>query len=60
MALPATLIEKLCCPICRSSLEYKHEPEHLTCDKCDIRFKVEDDVPVLVTDEAEKCGDRKR
>jgi hypothetical protein len=57
MALPTSLIEKLCCPICRSDLEYRRRPEHLLCSKCDVRYKVEDDVPVLVTDEAEKCGD---
>ena len=58
MALPGKLIEKLCCPICRSGLEYRQAHQQLVCSGCDVLYKVVDDVPVLQTDEAEKVENR--
>ncbi|MBD3256902.1 Trm112 family protein [candidate division GN15 bacterium] len=53
MALPQTLVNKLCCPICSADLEYKAADERLKCTSCHAQYKVVDDVPVLQADEAE-------
>jgi uncharacterized protein YbaR (Trm112 family) len=54
MALSEKLIEKLACPSCRSKLEYDEKNEKLICQECQVFYKVNNDVPVLLIDEAEK------
>ena len=54
MSLSPKLLEKLVCPNCKKSLEYKPEQEKLICNECQLAFRVNNDVPVLLPDEAEK------
>ena len=54
MALSEKLEEKLACPSCRSKLEYDEKNEKLICQECQVFYKVNNDVPVLLIDEAEK------
>jgi len=54
MALPEKLLSKLVCPKCRGLLTYDREGDHLTCPECMLRYRVTDDIPVLLLDEAEK------
>ena len=54
MALPEKLLSKLVCPKCRGSLTYDREGDYLTCSECMLRYRVTDDIPVLLLDEAEK------
>jgi len=54
MALPETLLEKLVCPQCKGKLEYRESEDRLICNKCKLAYPVEDNIPVLLIDEAEK------
>ena len=54
MPLSDKLVEKLVCPACKASLEYDKENEKLICNKCSLAYRVSQNVPVLLTDEAEK------
>ena len=54
MALSEKLLEKLVCPNCKSKLEYDQANEKLICRSCQVQYKVENNVPVLLADEAEK------
>jgi len=54
MALPEKLLEKLACPQCRGPLNYEQDKERLTCGQCQLAFRVTDNIPVLLVDEAEK------
>ncbi len=54
MALSDRLVEKLVCPKCRKKLEYRRADEKLVCASCQVAYRVENDVPVLLLDEAEK------
>jgi len=54
MALSDRLLEKLACPDCKGGLEYEREQERLICQACRIAYRIVDDIPVLLTDEAEK------
>ncbi|HOP07868.1 MAG TPA: Trm112 family protein [candidate division Zixibacteria bacterium] len=53
MTLPDKLLEKLVCPKCRSKLEYQPENERLVCANCRLAYRIVDDIPVLLVDEAE-------
>lgn len=48
------LLEILACPQCKGDLEYKAEEEKLICEKCRLRYKIEDDIPIMLIEEAEK------
>jgi uncharacterized protein len=56
MTLDKKLLEILACPKCKGDLRYKDTPqeESLTCDKCRLRYRVEDGIPIMLIDEAEK------
>ena len=54
MALPVKLVEKLACPQCHGVLDYFPDKNRLECRNCRLAFRVADDIPVLVLDEAEK------
>jgi uncharacterized protein YbaR (Trm112 family) len=48
------LLEKLVCPQCKGKLGYNRETEKLACDDCKLVYRIEDNIPVLLVDEAEK------
>jgi hypothetical protein len=53
MAVPTELLEFLVCPKCKGDLEYRTEPEEeLRCHACRLIYRVEDDIPVMLIDEA--------
>jgi uncharacterized protein YbaR (Trm112 family) len=54
MALPEPLRKKLACPKCHQPLEYIEAEDRLVCGQCRLAFRVVDDIPVLVLDEAEE------
>lgn len=53
MPLPPELLDILVCPKCHGDLEYRHEPEEaLVCHACRLVYAVEDDIPIMLIDEA--------
>ena len=52
--IPKKLLEVLACPKCKSSLQYKKEVQKLECKKCKLAFRVEDGIPIMLAEEAEK------
>lgn len=54
MALSAELLAILVCPACKGDLAYDTAGQTLTCTACRLRYKVVDDIPVMLVDEAEK------
>lgn len=53
MPLPTELLEILVCPQCKGDLEYRQEPvESLVCHACRLVYMVEDDIPIMLIDEA--------
>lgn len=53
MALDEALRKVLVCPKCKGDLTYETDPEALVCGACRLRYRVEDDIPVMLIDEAE-------
>jgi len=54
MALSADLLSILICPACRGELEYDANASTLTCHACRLRYRVVDDIPVMLVDQAER------
>lgn len=52
--LPKELLEILVCPQCKGDLEYDAAGQKLTCHACKLRYAIEDDIPIMLIDEAEK------
>jgi len=48
------LLKILACPACKDDLEYDGENNNLICDKCRLRFRIDNDIPVMLINEAEK------
>ncbi len=52
--LDEKLLEILACPACKGDLEYDRENQKLICHVCKMRYGIEDDIPVMLLDEAER------
>jgi uncharacterized protein len=53
MSLSPDLLEILVCPKCKGSLEHRTAPaESLACNSCRLIYAVEDDIPIMLIDEA--------
>ncbi len=48
------LLEILACPKCKGDLEYDEENDRLICHQCRLIYRVEEDIPIMLIDEAEK------
>ncbi len=53
MTLDPELLEILVCPECRGELEYDGDEEILRCPACRLEYRIEDDIPIMLIDEAE-------
>jgi hypothetical protein len=54
MALSPDLLGILVCPACKGDLAYSEAAQTLTCDRCRLRYRIEDDIPVMLVEEAQK------
>jgi uncharacterized protein YbaR (Trm112 family) len=56
MSLSPDLLEILVCPKCKGPLEHRTAPppppEALVCHACRLIYAVEDDIPIMLIDEA--------
>jgi len=53
MALSKSLLDIIVCPKCKGKLEYISDLNKLNCNSCRLSFRVEEEIPVLLIDEAE-------
>jgi uncharacterized protein YbaR (Trm112 family) len=53
MALSKNLLDILVCPKCKGELNLLEDNSGLVCQACRLKYPVQDDIPVLLIDEAE-------
>jgi len=46
------LKEILACPKCKGELEFREERQEIVCKACKLVYRIEDDIPVMLVDEA--------
>lgn len=51
--LSEKLLEILACPKCKGDLEYDKVNQKLVCHNCRLKFAIDDDIPIMLIDEAE-------
>jgi len=52
--MDAKLLDILVCPLCKSPLVYHKAEQELICKADRLAYKIEDDIPVMLVDEARK------
>lgn len=52
MSLNPELLAILVCPQCKGDLEYREAEQALLCRACRLRYRIEDDIPVMLVEEA--------
>ena len=54
MGVSEKLLEVLACPKCKGDVRYDRENDRIICEKCSLAYRVEDDIPVMLIEEAKK------
>jgi uncharacterized protein YbaR (Trm112 family) len=52
--IPKELFDILACPLCRADLKYTKDKKWLLCVKCSMKYPINEGIPVLLPDKAEK------
>jgi uncharacterized protein YbaR (Trm112 family) len=52
--MDSKLLEILACPACKGDLTYDRKAEKLICEKCRLKYRIKDDIPVMLVDQAER------
>ena len=53
MGLKKELLDILACPKCKGVLDYREKEDKLICAKCRLVYRVRDNIPVMLLEEAE-------
>ena len=48
------LLEILVCPLCKGPLLYRKTEQELICKPCRLAYLIQDDIPVMLEDEARR------
>ena len=56
MPIAAELKEILACPRCKGELEFREAEQKIICRACQLVYRIEDDIPVMLIDEAKPLG----
>ncbi len=56
MSIDGKLLAILVCPLCKGKLEYKKEAQELWCKADGLAFPIQDDIPVMLEEEARKLS----
>ena len=54
MAISKELLEILCCAFCKTDLRLEGERLHCTNTECGLVYAIEDDIPNMLIDEAQR------
>jgi uncharacterized protein YbaR (Trm112 family) len=54
MPLSHELLSILVCSVCKGDLAYEEGLQRLTCNACRLHYRIVDDIPVMLVEEAEK------
>ena len=54
MAISKELLDIMCCAFCKSDLRHEEEKLHCTNAECGLIYTIEDDIPNMLIDEAQR------
>ena len=53
MPIDKELLEVLACPKCKGDLVLEEDGSGLICPACRLRYRIEDEIPIMLIDEAQ-------
>ena len=56
MPIDKELLNILACPKCKGDLKLQDDESALICTACKLKYRIEDDIPIMLIDEAESLG----
>jgi uncharacterized protein YbaR (Trm112 family) len=57
MAIAKELLDILACPRCKQAVRLSADQNSLICERCRLAYPIEDDIPVMLIDEARPLDD---
>ena len=58
MAINNQLKQILACPKCKGQVEIYEEKQEIHCPHCLLVYRIEEDIPIMLIDEAQPLRDR--
>ncbi len=52
MPVDKELLDMLACPKCKGKLVLENDQSGLICNACKLKYRIEDEIPIMLTDEA--------
>ncbi len=52
MAIDKELLDILACPKCKGELQLETDESGLICQACRLKYPIEEDIPIMLIDEA--------
>ncbi len=52
--LDKKLLDILACPKCKGDLDYRSKDQQLVCNTCRLIYRIEDEIPIMLIEKAEK------
>lgn len=52
MPIDKELLDILVCPKCKGALVLEDDESGLDCNACRLKYRIEDDIPIMLIDEA--------
>ena len=52
--LDKKLLDVLACPKCKGTLKYEKPRERIVCSKCRLAYSIEEGIPIMLVEEAQK------
>jgi uncharacterized protein YbaR (Trm112 family) len=59
MAISKSLLDILACPKCKEPIELNETEDGLICRRCSLLYAIQDDIPIMLVDEAVAIEPRK-
>ena len=56
MPIDTELLNILACPKCQGKLQLEQDGSGLVCDNCRLKYRIEDEIPIMLIDEAIDLG----
>jgi uncharacterized protein YbaR (Trm112 family) len=56
MAFDKELLDILVCPKCKGELELTSEEDGLICNACKLKYPIQDEIPIMLIDQAESLN----
>jgi uncharacterized protein YbaR (Trm112 family) len=58
MPIKKELLDILVCPKCKGALVLEKDESGFICNACRLKYRIEDEIPIMIIDEATPLGEQ--